>query len=71
MEQAKEQLQLEEVEAELLATLQSVRDAKNAKAKTRAGGTSDGGSGRRAKAKAETTSDLESLARLMEMTGVN
>jgi WD40 repeat protein len=66
-EQAKEQLQLEEVETELLATLQSVREAKRANAKKSAGP----GSGRRAKPKAATESDLESLAKLMEMTGVS
>jgi WD40 repeat protein len=69
-EQAKEQLQLEEVETELLATLESVREAKKAKAKTRAGSTG-GGSGRRAKAKAATESDLESLAKLMETTSIS
>lgn len=65
-EQAKEQLQLEEVETELLATLQSVRNAKKANAKMRAGGSS-----RRAKPKAATGSDLESLAKLMEKTRIS
>jgi WD40 repeat protein len=67
-EQAKEQVQLEEVETELLATLQSVREAKKANAKIRAG-SSGGGSWRRRKAKAATDPDLNSLAKLMEKTG--
>jgi hypothetical protein len=67
-EKAKEQLQLEEVETELLATLQSVREAKKANAKIRAGG-SGGGSWRRGKAKAATEPDLNSLTKLMEKTG--
>lgn len=63
---AGEQLQLEEVETELLATLQSVRERK---AKIGVGG----GSGRsrsRKRTKAATESDMESLAQLMEKTGV-
>ena len=72
-EQAKEQLQLEEVETELLATLQSVREAKKANTKARAGssgGDGGGGSGRRGKAKTATESDLDELAKLVERTGV-
>ena len=69
-EQAKEQLQLEEVETELLATLQSVREAKKANAKIRAGG-SGGGSWRRGKAKVVTESGLDSLAKLMEKTSLS
>ena len=72
-EQAREQLQLEEVETELLATLQSVREAKkaNLKAKAKAGPAGGGpAGGRRGKAKAATESDLDELAKLMERTGV-
>lgn len=70
VEQEKEQLQLEEVETELLATLQTVQEAKKANAKRGAGSGTRGGTGRRAKAKAATEADLESLAKLMEMTGI-
>ena len=70
-EQAKEHLQLEEVETELLATLQTVQEAKKANTKRGAGSGNRGGSGRRAKAKAATDADLESLAKLMQLTGVS
>jgi hypothetical protein len=69
------------VETELLATLQTVQQAKKANAKrrpaiggTRSGGGSSSSSGHRAKAKAATTeaaADLASLAKLMEVTSVS
>jgi hypothetical protein len=69
------------VETELLATLQTVQQAKKANAKrrpaisgTRSGRGSGSSSGHRAKAKAATTeaaADLASLAKLMEVTSVS
>ena len=79
--QAREQLQLEEVETELLATLQSVREAKKAHARamrsgptgssgTGGGSSGSGRSGRGGRAKAATEPNLDELAKLMERTGV-
>ena len=77
-EQAREQLQLEEIETELLATLQSVREAKKARPKAMrsaptCSGSNGGGSergSRGGKAKAATEPNLDELTKLMERTGV-
>ena len=74
-EQAREQLQLEEVETELLATLQIIREAKkvsaNAHARMRPSPSEGVGSGKIGKANAATESELDELAKLVERDGVS